>query len=238
MRTLSITVAGSLTIVLSALILAKPWVTIQHSEPIVVKGYSEQMVNSDSGSLTAEVTATAQANAQAYLQAGESLDVVRELASTALSQTSEILELGTSIAEVLKRDEKGNVTNEVDFYRCVRRIRISTTDVRGLEKLGRQIYDLNARGLSISVAGPEFYVSDLEQVKIDLLKAATENGKNRAETLATSSGQQLGSLVSAQQGVIQITKKNSSETSSWGIYDTETIEKVVKLVVTLEFEIR
>ena len=39
----------------------------------------------------------------------------------------------------------------------------------------------------------------------------------------------MGSLVSARQGVIQITKPNSTRTSSYGIYDTETIEKVVKL---------
>ena len=91
--------------------------------------------------------------------------------------------------------------------------------------------------MRVHVAGPEFFVSSLEDVKRQLLTLATENGKQRAEILATNSGERLGSLVSARQGVIQITKKNSSQTSSYGIYDTETIEKVVKLVVTLEFEI-
>lgn len=85
--------------------------------------------------------------------------------------------------------------------------------------------------------GPDYFVSDLESIKFRLVEEATKNGKSRAELMASSSGQSLGSLVSAQQGVIQITKKNSSETSSWGVYDTETIDKVVKLVVTLEFEI-
>ena len=33
------------------------------------------------------------------------------------------------------------------------------------------------------------------------------------------------------------TKPNSTFISSYGIYDKETIEKVVKLVVTLEFKI-
>ena len=55
--------------------------------------------------------------------------------------------------------------------------------------------------------------------------------------MATSSGEKLGSLVSARQGVIQITKPNSTATSSYGTYDTETIDKVVKLVVTVEFKI-
>jgi hypothetical protein len=47
----------------------------------------------------------------------------------------------------------------------------------------------------------------------------------------------LGRLVSARQGIIQITKKNSSDMTDWGVYDTETIDKVVKLVVSLEYEI-
>ena len=80
-------------------------------------------------------------------------------------------------------------------------------------------------------------MSDIDQVKFQLMRESTKNGRKRAEILAESSGERLGKLVSAKQGVIQITKRNSSQTSSYGIYDTETIEKVVKLVVTLEFEI-
>ena len=55
--------------------------------------------------------------------------------------------------------------------------------------------------------------------------------------MAQSAGYTLGRLVSARQGIIQITKMNSSETSDWGVYDTQTIDKVAKLAITLEFEI-
>jgi hypothetical protein len=138
---------------------------------------------------------------------------------------------------VYKYDENGKRTNEVQYYQAERRIRVSSGDVRGLERLTRMLFDLYNDGISITVDGPDFFVSDLESIKFRLVEEATKNGKSRAELMASSSGQSLGSLVSAQQGVIQITKKNSSETSSWGVYDTETIDKVVKLVVTLEFEI-
>ena len=60
------------------------------------------------------------------------------------------------------------------------------------------------------MSGPEFFVSHLDKVKIDLMKRATENGRDRAEVMAKSAGEKLGSLVSARQGVIQITKPNST----------------------------
>ena len=40
----------------ASLIISKPWVTIQHAEPIMVKGYAEQEVLADQGSLTVRVS--------------------------------------------------------------------------------------------------------------------------------------------------------------------------------------
>jgi hypothetical protein len=43
--------------------------------------------------------------------------------------------------------------------------------------------------------------------------------------------------MSAQQGVFQITARHSTDTSGYGMYDTATIEKTAKAVVTLEYAI-
>ena len=237
MRTTSMALAWVIGLVAAAVIVAKPWVTIQHTQPIVVKGYAEMGVTSDSGSLKVSVVESDSTSSRAYEAAGEALERVRQIVAADLGKSVEVLELQSQITEVYKVDGNGRRTNEVEFYRASRQIRVSTADVEGLARVGRLIYDLNGEGMRVHVAGPEFFVSSLEDVKRQLLTLATENGKQRAEILATNSGERLGSLVSARQGVIQITKKNSSQTSSYGIYDTETIEKVVKLVVTLEFEI-
>ena len=177
----------------AAFIISKPWVTIQHAEPIMVKGYAESEVFADQGSLTVRISEKGDDNGEAYEKAGGSLERVRAL-----------------VDEVLGED---------------------------LDRLSRKLYDLNGEGIRLTLSGPDFFVSNLDEVKIDLMKRATKNGRDRAEIMAKSSGEKLGSLVSARQGVIQITKPNSTRTSSYGIYDTETIEKVVKLVVTLEFKI-
>ena len=237
MKTVTVALSIALGLILSAFIIAKPWVTIRHAKPIVVKGYAELAVSADAGSLSAQVVATATNSAAAYTLAGEQLQQVQDLVRTTLGDNLEMVELKTHTREVIKLDAQGKQTNEVEFYNVTRSIRVTSTDVHGLKKLGRLLYDLNAEGIRVSVSGPEFFISDLDSAKLELVERATQNGKKRAALMAESSGETLGSLVSARQGVIQITKRNSSETSSWGIYDTETIEKVVKLVVTLEYEI-
>jgi hypothetical protein len=221
----------------AATIISKPWVTIQHAEPIMVKGYAERKVSADQGSLTVRISEKGADNGEAYEKAGTSLKTVRKLIVDTLGEEAELVELSSSLIETKKLNEKGNRTNEVDYVTATRSLRINSSQVEKLKTMSRQLYDLNGDGIRLTLSGPEFFVSQLDEVKIDLMKRATKNGRDRAEIMAKSSGEKLGSLVSARQGVIQITKPNSTRTSSYGLYDTETIEKVVKLVVTLEFKI-
>jgi len=54
--------------------------------------------------------------------------------------------------------------------------------------MSRQLYDLNGEGIRLTLSGPEFFVFKLDEVKIDLMKRATKNGRERAEIMAKSSG--------------------------------------------------
>ena len=52
----------------AALIISKPWVTIQHAEPIMVKGYAERDVRADQGSLTVRISERGADNGEAYVK--------------------------------------------------------------------------------------------------------------------------------------------------------------------------
>ena len=127
----------------AAVIVAKPWVTIQHAEPIMVKGYAETTVKADAGSLTVEVVQTNQTNAKAYEEAGQALGQVKTIVTEALPEDVEINELKTAVKEVTKIDENVRRTNEIDYYTVTRAIRINTQDAQSLKTLGRKLYDLN-----------------------------------------------------------------------------------------------
>ena len=97
----------------AATIISKPWVTIQHAKPIMVKGYAESEVSADQGSLTAKISEKGANKGEAYQKAGESLEKVRELVGKVLEEDVEMLELSSSLSETKKLNDKGNRTNEV-----------------------------------------------------------------------------------------------------------------------------
>ena len=68
-----------------------------------------------------------------------------------------------------------------------------------------------------------------------MLEEAAGNSKLRAERLAKSAGNWVIGVISASQRIFQITEPKSTQTSSWGMYDTSSIEKKVRAVMTMEF---
>ena len=162
----------------AATIISKPWVTIQHAEPIMVKGYAESEVSADQGSLTVKISEKGADNGEAYQKAGESLEKVRELVSKVLEEDVEMVELSSSLSETKKLNEKGNRTNEVEYVTATRSLRVNSPSVKDLESLSRKLYDLNGKGIRLTLNGPDFYVSGLDEVKIDLMKRALKMGVN------------------------------------------------------------
>ena len=61
---------------------------------------------------------------------------------------------------------------------------------------------------------------------------------DQSQFAAQHSGCKLGPLMVARQGVIQITAPASNETSDYGVYNTTTPQKVIRLVMTMEFELK
>ena len=72
-------------------------------------------------------------------------------------------------------------------------------------------------------------------MKMTLLEKATQNGYDRAQVLAKSSGSKVGTLANASQGVFQIVSYGSTDVSDYGISDTSSIKKNAKAVVSMEY---
>ena len=67
----------------------------------------------------------------------------------ALGEEAEVLDLSTSISETKKLNEKGNRTNEIEYYVVSRSLRINTAKVLELAELSRKLYDLNAKASAL-----------------------------------------------------------------------------------------
>jgi hypothetical protein len=134
-----------------------------------------------------------------------------------------------------KLDDKGNKTNTIESYVLTQSISAASADVNKIDRISKAISTLLKSGIELHSDAPRFTYSGLEAIKLDLLGAATKNAYERAKTLASNSGGNVGKLNAASQGVFQITPPSSTETSEEGCNDTGSIEKDVRCVVTLEF---
>jgi uncharacterized protein len=233
-----VAIALVVTGLLAAFIVSRPWIAFRNVKPLSVTGYAEIPVRSDIGSLTATVTVTGASRQHVYETAGADLERIRTLFEDQNLDRFTLTETASSLTEVLQVAPDGRRLNAIDYYVANRSLRIETTEVDALETLTRRIYDLNAKGMRVTVGGPEYMIRDLGNTKIELVKEATRNGMERAKTIAKNSRAGLGKLVSARQGVIQITPPHSTETADWGMYDTSTIDKMAKITVHLELAIR
>ena len=68
-----------------------------------------------------------------------------------------------------------------------------------------------------------------------MVAEATKDAKARAEAIASSTGNKVGAVRSAKTGVFQITSRNSTDVSDYGIYDTSSLEKDITAVVSVQF---
>jgi hypothetical protein len=129
-------------------------------------------------------------------------------------------------------------TNIVEGYNLVQPLSITSSNIEQIAEIANEITVLIQQGVEFDSFPPQYFYTKLDDMKIELLGEATKNAYMRAEQLAENSGSKVGSLKYASQGVFQITPVYSTQVSDYGTYDTSTIEKSVKAVVTIEYSIR
>lgn len=233
----AVAVILALGMILSSSMLSKLFVRIRHEQAITVKGYAEKDVTSDIGKFASTCTARGVSLKESYDKLQESRNAVMAYLRRAGFVEAELVSGTIQTAKIPKRDAQGKETNETEYYDAFQTITVTSGNVRLIRDVSTGITELIKDGIEISAGDPEFYISDLKDTKLGLLAEATSDGYRRAVALADNSNGKVGALISAQQGVFQITKRNSTDTSGYGAYDTSTIEKTAKAVVTLEYAI-
>ncbi|MGB4645748.1 MAG: SIMPL domain-containing protein [Dictyoglomaceae bacterium] len=120
---------------------------------------------------------------------------------------------------------------------CILRqtVEIQSNDLEKITSLAKNFQELLDKGVNFSTQSLEYYYSKLPELRVDLLTEAMNDAKARAEKIAQSSGQKVGSLKSASMGVVQVLAPNSTEVTDYGSYNTVTIDKEVMVTVRATF---
>ena len=139
--------------------------------------------------------------------------------------------------EVNKR--VGNyTTNEVDFYKFNSYVKATSKNVDLITEIANSTTSLVDMDIETGYNDVEYLVSNLDDIKIEMVGKATQNAKQRAESMVKSTGDKIGSLNSAKMGVFQIVPINSTEVTDYGINDTTSPEKNVIAVVNATFTVK
>jgi hypothetical protein len=95
------------------------------------------------------------------------------------------------------------------------------------------------QGIELTSNPPEYYYTQLNTLKIDLLAQASSDSRTRAETIAKNSGGSLGGIKKATMGVFQITGKNANEDYSYGgVFNTSSKLKTASITMKIDYLVK
>ncbi|MBS4759240.1 MAG: SIMPL domain-containing protein [Clostridium sp.] len=137
-----------------------------------------------------------------------------------------------------KKLSNGYDSNDVDGYRLSQNVEVSSKDVDNLTKISQDAIKLVDKNVELSSNTVEYYVSNLDELKVQILADATKDAKERAKSMVQSTGGHIGVMNSAKMGVFQIVAENSTDVSDYGIYNTNAINKKINAVVNATFTIK
>lgn len=207
------------------------------NQTITVKGYAEKRITSDWGTWSGSFWSRSETLAEAYAKVEEDTGKVTRWLQEKGVKKDETSISSVDISTIYRKTEEGKKTNEIEGYSLSRAISVSSADVRLLSKIARESTILIKDGVKFNSHSPSYIYTKTDELKIEMLGLATADALRRAEMLAANSGSAVGKLRSARQGVFQITPAYSTDVSDYGRYDTSTIEKSIKAVVTVDYSI-
>lgn len=209
---------------------------ISKNENITVTGSAYKIVKSDSAKLGFSIHARKANQKESFAHLKTQTPLVIEYLKS--KDIDEIDIKSMNGYNIYRQNEKGYSTNEIIAYEGSQHIEIKSNDVSKIKGISTDIQSLINKGINIEVYSPEYFYSDLASIKVDLLKEASQDAKQRASSMLSATGANVGKVKSMRMGVFQITPVDSTMVSDMGINDTSSIDKKVTAVANVVFKVK
>ncbi len=206
-------------------------------EAVAVTGSAKKRIKSDLVVWSAGVSYQASQLADAYRQLSENVPRIKQYLIGKGIAENQITISAISSTTLHGRDANGNETSEITGYSLRQEVEVRSNDVDRIAQIAREATELINQGILLESAPPRYYYTQLGDLKIEMLGEAANDAKLRAEKIAASTGNKIGTVRSARMGVLQITAADSTEVSDSGINDTSTIDKDMTAVVNISFAV-
>ncbi|MCH7315470.1 SIMPL domain-containing protein [Acinetobacter sp. ANC 3882] len=209
---------------------------------ITVKGLAEKPIQADSArwEIHLQTSHTSDTIPQAYQLLDQQM---KELQSFFVEHGFKAadMQLGNKSSQPYYEEVnmgEGRINREFKGYMALQSLVIASRDIKKIEQAAKEAYRLDEKGIAIEQK-PEYLVSNLEEIKMSLIANATKNAYSRANEFAKVGGVKVGMMRSASQGAFYILPESGSDDDSdyGGAYDKATINKIARVVVTINYAI-
>ncbi len=127
---------------------------------------------------------------------------------------------------------------KIEGYTLEQNFYIITQELDKIKNVVINPQDFTKKDIAFESSKLQYFSTRLSEIKKQLLAAATKNAMERADEIATSTGKKVDKIQSARAGVFQITEPYSNQVSGYGMYQTSTRNKTIKVTVTAVFSIK
>jgi hypothetical protein len=211
-------------------------------ESISVKGLAEKPIKADRAEWTVNLQVKGTTIADALGKLRKERPALDQFLGKAGFEAAVLTESNESAEPNYEQVEgrNGNMRSVQDGHIARQSITINTTDIGKILAAARGIVQFEADGHTVNYGEPQFLVSNLEDVKMSLIGAAMQNSRARAEEFAKNGGVEVGAMRSASQGAFYILPASANaDVSDWGgTYDKTTVDKIARVVVTVDYGIK
>lgn len=199
----------------------------KHDQFIEVRGLAEEVVKSDKASWTLSFSMlgdTPQSAGQAWMAQREKLEPM-------------LLSLGFDAGDLRRQpmtvfenmNPNGSLPEPSKRWKAQGSLLLETARVDTAEQAALRTDLFLNENILLESSQVQFYFTDLNSIKPRLLKAATDNARQAAETFAADSGVAVGALKTASQGLFTIA-------APMGDYGAEhTLMKKVRVVTRVQY---
>ncbi len=226
--------------VLSTYILSGAIVKFQklQNQTIRVTGSASQNVTADKASWTIQIKNNKSSLKEGYAKLNaDTKTAINFFTSNGISENNiEVSSINSY--ENYKRFPNGNTTNEVESYHLYRYITVKSNNINKLTEISQKVDELIDKDINLSSENVQYFVSNLDDIKVKMVGEASKNAKERAKSIISGTNGEIGVMTGAKMGVFQIVPLDSTEVNDYGINDTSSIEKKVVATVTATFAVK
>jgi hypothetical protein len=210
---------------------------------VTVKGLVEREVNADEAVWSLSLRRAGDDLGEAHRSISKDRDAVLAFLRQQGFSDDEITRQPTRTVDKLAREFSQPQATERFRFVVASAIVIRTANVEQVQKSLGATEELLKAGVILdgeregSAANPRYVVSKFNDLRPQLLAAATKNARAIAQQFAADSGVSVGKIRSANQGSIQIFGSDGNDESR-PYSPTSTPVKKIRVVSTFEFELK